>query len=242
MLLIIRIILIVIWFAFSAFCGLVVSLFRPFHPNNPQVIAKLLNLLGPRILGIKIIARNLAIMDTVRPCVFISNHQHNLDIFPGSWSLSKRTVSLGKRSLIYIPVFGIFYWLSGNILINRSNKKSALDTMDIVAKSIKEKNTSVWIMPEGTRSKGRGLLPFKKGPFITAIKAEVPIVSVAISNYVKKINLNRWHSGVIIVEVLPPISTKDFSMETVNDLKDHAFNLMKNKLDQLDAEVDAMKT
>lgn len=204
-------------------------------------MTKLLNFLGPKILGLKIILRNAEILEVSRPCVFISNHQHNLDIIPGSHTLPKRTVSLGKRSLIYIPIFGQFYWLAGNILINRSNKKSAFDTMDEAARSIKEKNTSVWIMPEGTRSKGRGLLPFKKGPFITAIKADVSIVPIAISNYVKRINLNRWNAGTIIVEVLPALSTKGMSLDDVNDLKDKAFTLMKNKIAELDAEVDALK-
>ncbi len=176
-------------------------------------------------------------MDDNRPCVFISNHQHNLDIFPGAMALPERTVSIGKKSIIFIPFFGLYYWLSGNILIDRANKRRAFETMDTAAKTIKEKNISVWIMPEGTRSKGRGLLPFKKGPFVTAIKAGVPIVPIAWSNYVKQINLNRWHAGTIIMQVLDPISTTGIDINDVNQIKDEAFGRMKSAIDLLDLEI-----
>ena len=182
--------------------------------------------------------RNEHIMNENRPCVFISNHQDNLDIFAGAMALPPRTVSIGKRDILYIPFFGLYYWLSGNILINRSNKRKAFETMDIAANTIKNKNISVWIMPEGTRSRGRGLLPFKKGPFITAIKAGVPIVPVAWNNYILEgVNLNKWHSGTIIMEALPPIPTAGLTVEDAGMLKDKAFDIMREEIAKLDAEV-----
>jgi 1-acyl-sn-glycerol-3-phosphate acyltransferase len=237
MLFIIRMILISLWGSFAALCGLIVCILRPFNPDNPQITAKLLTLLGPAILGVKIIFRNEDKMHKPRPCVFISNHQHNIDIFMGSYHLPPRTVSMGKRSLVFVPIFGLFYWLSGNILINRSNKKSAFGTMDTAAAAIKGKNTSVWIMPEGTRSKGRGLLPFKKGPFITAIKADVSIIPVACSNYSKMLDLNKWHAGTMIIEVQDPILTQGLNVKDAGALKDKAYAIMKTAIDKLDAEV-----
>ncbi len=65
-----------------------------------------------------------------------------------------------------MPLFGQLYWLSGNILIDRKNRTRAFETMAETARKIKEKCLSVWIFPEGTRSRGRGLLPFKLGHFI----------------------------------------------------------------------------
>lgn len=236
MLLVIRLPLIILWIVFSTMLGIIACILRPFNPGNIRVTTRVLQY-GRYILGIKIVFRNKEIMDENRPCVFISNHQDNLDIFLGSMALPKRTVSIGKKSIIFIPFFGLYYWLSGNILIDRSNKKKAFETMDVAAKTIKEKNISVWIMPEGTRSKGRGLLPFKKGPFVTAIKAGVPIVPVTWSNYTKELNLNRWHAGTIIMEVLPPIQTAGLAIEDVNVLKDEAHHKMKDAIKRLDQEV-----
>jgi 1-acyl-sn-glycerol-3-phosphate acyltransferase len=236
MLIIIRFPLIIIWIALCAIWGILVSLARPFNPKNIHAMTKLLQY-GRFIMGVKIELRNKAVMDTYLPCVFISNHQDNFDIFPGAFAIPKRTVSIGKRNIIYIPLFGLFYWLSGNILIDRKNKRSAFDTMDDAARAIKAKNTSVWIMPEGTRSRGRGLLPFKKGPFITAVKAGVPIVPVAISNYVGKLNFNKWHAGTIIMEVLPAISTSDKTINDAIDLKDEAFRVLSEAINRLDLEI-----
>lgn len=236
MLLMIRLPLIILWIIFSTMLGIIACILRPFNPGNIRVTTRVLQY-GRYILGINILFRNKEIMDQNRPCVFISNHQDNLDVFMGAMALPKRTVSIGKKSIIFIPFFGLYYWLSGNILIDRSNKRKAFAAMDIAAKTIKDKNISVWIMPEGTRSKGRGLLPFKKGPFLTAIKAGVPIVPIVWSNYTKDLKLNRWNAGTIIMEVLPPIQTAGLSINDVNILKDEAYIKMNEAITNLDLEV-----
>jgi 1-acyl-sn-glycerol-3-phosphate acyltransferase len=240
MLIAIRIPLIILWFIFSSTCGILIALIRPFNPKNIKVTTNLLKY-GRFILGLKLILRHSEIAAANQPCIFISNHQDNLDIFPGAFCLPDRTVSIGKKDILWIPFFGLYYWLSGNILIDRKNKRSAFETMDVAAKTIKEKNISVWIMPEGTRSRGRGLLPFKKGPFITAIKAGVPIVPFAWSNYVGKINFNKWHSGTILMETLPPISTAGMTIEDATNLKDLTHKIMSEAINRLDAEVASMK-
>ena len=240
MLLLLRIPLICLWIVITTVIGILACILRPFNPKNIRVTTQLLQY-GRYILGLKIILRNYDIMDANRPCVFISNHQDNLDIFAGAMALPPRTVSIGKRDILFIPFFGLYYWLSGNILINRSNKRKAFETMDVAANTIKNKNISVWIMPEGTRSRGRGLLPFKKGPFITAIKAGVPIVPVAWNNYIiEGVNLNKWHSGTIIMEALAPIPTAGLTIEDAGALKDQAYNIMKVAIAKLDAEVKNM--
>lgn len=236
MLLIIRLILILPWIAVSALLGILVSLVRPFNPDNIHVTGRLISL-GRKILGIRIIVRNREEFAKHHPCIIVSNHQDNLDIFPGTTTIPHRTVTIGKKSIIWIPFFGLFYWLSGNILINRKNKKSAFETMDIAARAICEQKISVWIMPEGTRSRGRGLLPFKKGPFITAIKAQVPVVPVCMSSYIKNLNLNRWHAGTILIDILPGVETKGLSVENANELKDKIQHMMKEAIDQLDQEL-----
>lgn len=219
----------------AATIGTISAIFRPFNTKSLMLTASMIKY-GEYILGLKIIIRNRETLLKQRPCVFISNHQDNLDIILGSKMIAERIVTIGKRSILFIPFFGIFYWLSGNILINRGNKRSAFGTMDVAAKSIKEKNISVWIMPEGTRSRGRGLLPFKKGPFVTAIKAQVPIVPVAWSNYIQNMDLNKWKSGVVIEEVLEPIQTEGLTLDDVEDLRLRAYHILKEAIERIDRE------
>jgi 1-acyl-sn-glycerol-3-phosphate acyltransferase len=205
------------------------------NPENLKIVARMI-WPGIKILGIKLIVRNEHILNNF-PCVIVSNHQENMDVFVGARMIPSRCVSIGKKSIVFIPFFGLFYWLSGNILIDRKNKKSAHGTMDFAAKQIKEKNISVWVLAEGTRSKGRGLLPFKKGAFVTAIKAQVPVFPIAISTYKGVIDLKKFKAGKIIVEVCPPIETKHLSAHDVNGLKDQAHLVVKNKLNELDREL-----
>lgn len=238
MLYILRVITTTCWVCFSCLIGILVGIVRPFNPKNARISAGLIGW-GRHLLGVKIDLRNKEILDPARPCVFISNHQDNLDIFPGGYTLPESTVTIGKKSIIFIPFFGQYFWLSGNLLIDRKNRKRAFETMDVAALAIREKKLSVWIMPEGTRSKGRGVLPFKKGPFITAIKAQVPIVPIAISTYTKHLKIGNWQAGTIIVQVLPPISTIGLLPEEANIIKDQAYHLMKDTVAKLDAEIES---
>lgn len=240
MLYIFRVIITSIWVGISCTVGILVGMARPFDPRNAKISAALIGW-GRHLMGVEIDLRNKELLDPSRPCVFISNHQHNMDIFPGGYTLPHNTVTIGKRSIIFIPFFGQYFWLSGNLLIDRKNRKRAFETMDVAVTALRDKKISVWIMPEGTRSKGRGVLPFKKGPFITAIKAQVPIVPVAISTYTKHLKLGRWNAGKIIVQVLPPISTKGLLPEDANIIKDQAYLLMSETVDRLDREIETTK-
>lgn len=234
----IRIFLYTTWVVLACVLGIFAGILRPFSAKNTKLISVIINS-GRHLLGVKVRMKNRELMDAHRPCVFISNHQDNMDIIPGCFSVPADTVTIGKRDILYIPFFGLFYWLAGNILINRSNKKSAFSTMDQAAAQIRERKISVWIMPEGTRSRGRGILPFKKGPFITAIKAQVPIVPVAISSYIRHVDLTKWHSGTLLIEALPAIDTTGLTLEDVGALKDKCHQMIVEAVARLDQQVEA---
>nr|WP_283102802.1 1-acylglycerol-3-phosphate O-acyltransferase [Shewanella abyssi] len=212
---------------------------RPRHRNNVHMFAKVFSWAAP-VLGIKVIVRNSK-GESDEPCVFLANHQNNFDMFTHTAVVPKGTVSLGKKSLAWMPLFGQIYWLSGNILIDRKNRSKAFDTMAATARKIKEKCLSVWIFPEGTRSHGKGLLPFKAGAFYTAIAAGVPMVPVLASNQ-SHIKLNRWNNGVVIIEMMEPIETKGFDKTQVKELSKRIHGMMSEKLLQLNQEASALMT
>lgn len=92
------------------------------------------------------------------------------------------------------------------------------------------------MFPEGTRSRGRGLLPFKTGAFHAAIAAGVDY-SVCVSTTSNKINLNRLHNGLVIVEMLPPIDVSQYGKDQVRELAAHCRSIMEQKIAELDKEV-----
>lgn len=211
---------------------IVVCLFRPRHPNNVYRMCQLMWPLGQKILGLEIQGQSMERLQ-LSPSIIVSNHQNNLDLLVGSWSCPERCVTLGKKSLLWMPIFGQMYWLTGNFLIDRSDKKKAWESLAKISQKLHEKKMSIWIMPEGTRSRGRGLLPFKKGAFVTAIKAGVPVIPVVFSPYHKVFDFNQWKPGEITVSVLGPIETKDMREDQAEELALRVHELMKNELERL---------
>ncbi|CAM5222925.1 1-acyl-sn-glycerol-3-phosphate acyltransferase [Alishewanella longhuensis] len=174
------------------------------------------------------------------PYVYIANHQNNLDLFTLSGSVLPRTVTIGKKSLKYIPFFGQLYWLSGNFLIDRDDKTKALNTMLAAAERIANQKISVWMFPEGTRSYGRGLLPFKMGAFHIALEANVPLVPVCMSTTHQQFKLNRWNNGKVIIQMLAPVNlTKEHNIrQFAKDLRTQ----MAAQISELDVELAGHQT
>ncbi|HAT40119.1 MAG TPA: 1-acyl-sn-glycerol-3-phosphate acyltransferase [Rheinheimera sp.] len=235
MLAIVRLLILAVFVVFSAVFGLVYCLFRPFHRNNVGLFSSWYGSMA-KVLGLDVeIRRDQSAYDAM-PCVFVANHQNNFDVFTISGSLIPGTVTVGKKSLKFIPFFGQLYWLAGNILIDRNNKSRAVGTMQGAVEKITKDKLSIWVFAEGTRSYGRGLLPFKTGAFHIAQQAGVPIVPICMNTTCGKIKLNRWNNGKIIIEFLPPVQPQELGVP-VRQLAEHVHAQMKAKIAQLDEEV-----
>ena len=215
--------------------ALILCLLRPFNPANLFFFASTWGPVAHKILGFKVVFTNKEIMQKNRPCVFVMNHQSNYDLVLGGIIRVRQTVSLGKKEILWLPIFGLFYWLSGNILIKREKRSKALKAMQKVNKIIREKNLSILIMPEGTRSKGRGLMAFKKGAFRTAIGAQIPVVPICVSSWHQNIDLNKWDSGLLYINVLDPIQTSGLNNENLNELTQKTRNLMNDEINRLNS-------
>ncbi|MBA6389649.1 1-acylglycerol-3-phosphate O-acyltransferase [Colwellia sp. BRX10-3] len=235
MLAVIRVILMTLALVFISLCSILFCLIRPFHRDNVHHTAKYLGKVS-KILGLEVEIRIPESTKNIGPVVYICNHQNSYDIFTVPAAVQLGTVSVGKKSLKWIPFFGQMYWLTGNILIDRKNKNKAMNTIDMTANKIREKKLSVWLFPEGTRSYGRGLLPFKTGAFRTAAKAEVPIVPVCASNTHKTIDLNRWDNGKMIVEFLPPVYLSNEDKDKIRTITNKTHSDMLVKIKELSLE------
>ncbi|WAJ71576.1 1-acylglycerol-3-phosphate O-acyltransferase [Catenovulum adriaticum] len=236
MLAIIRVILLGFFVIFASVLGILFCLIRPFHANNVYWLGQLF-CKAAWILGCKLIIRHHPETKQNMPAVFIANHQNSYDIFTLCGGVLPYTVTIGKKSLKWIPFFGQLYWLSGNILIDRENRKKAIAALKHSATVINKRKTSIWMFPEGTRSYGRGLLPFKRGAFQLALAAKVPIVPVCMSNTQGQIKLNRWSNGAIIIEGMQAVPLSDEQKKDLKHTCESFHSLMLDKINQLDAEV-----
>lgn len=237
MLFVLRMLLMGVHFVFAGLGGLLLGLCRPFNPDNSRLCARLYSLPALCLLRLKLKTDVRPLLEHQRSCVIIANHQSNFDLYVLGRVVPKRTVSIGKKSLKWVPLFGQLYWLAGNVLIDRSNAAAAKRAMLTTTETLRHRDTSIWVFPEGTRNLGRGLLPFKKGAFQMAITAGVPIIPVCVSNYSKAMRLNRWDSGRILIRALPAIPTAGLSLDDMPALIERCQQTMSECIASMDQEL-----
>lgn len=113
------------------------------------------------------------------PVIVMSNHQSNFDILALQGYFPRRLSWIAKRELFRIPVFGASMRQGGYIPLDRGHGRKALKSIDEAAQQIRA-GASVIIFPEGTRTRDGKLLPFKRGGFMLAARAGVPVVPVTL--------------------------------------------------------------
>jgi 1-acyl-sn-glycerol-3-phosphate acyltransferase len=116
----------------------------------------------------------------IQPVVFCANHQSNIDPPVLFNLLHPQLHVLHKAELLKLPLIGRAMTIGGFVPVERQNREQSFRSISAGAASLKSGN-SFLIFPEGTRSGTGELLPFKKGGFIMAIEAQVPLVPVAIT-------------------------------------------------------------
>ncbi len=143
-----------LWFLFCSALGIVWLLLAPRNRRTLYVFGQVFCRGVARLMGWRIEVANRDRLDDARPCVFVANHQSFLDVVTFGSIFPKRTVSAGKREIGRIPIFGWFYRISGNLIIDRGNPRGARDSLEEAARTIREESVSVWFMPEGHRNTG----------------------------------------------------------------------------------------
>jgi len=210
-----------LWFIVCCLLALIVGILRWRHPSGGYVFTVLFTNPVAWLLGIKVDIKNKERLVDFQPCVYLGNHQSNLDIVIQAQCYRPNTVCIGKKELLWLPFFGLLFFFTGNILLDRKHHGRALDSLEEAKDFLTKRKISVYMFPEGTRNKNsENLLPFKKGAFHLAIAAQVPIIPVVSCPVKPFINLEKRkiNPGVAKVEVLEPIPTAGLRESDVDAL------------------------
>ena len=189
--------------------------------------------LALRVGGVRVRLHNVERMQTGEPRVFVSNHVSWFDV----WALAAvlpRAKFLGKAELFRIPIFGRAARAAGMIAIERENRKSAFQSYRVAAERISD-GASVAVFPEGTRGRTYALRQFKKGPFVLAVAAGVPIVPTIVHGTLEVMSRDsfRVRSGIVDIHFLEPIDASGLTYEDRNRLSQAAWDRMADAMREL---------
>jgi 1-acyl-sn-glycerol-3-phosphate acyltransferase len=187
------------------------------------------------ILGVRVVVRNPEKWRGASPLVVVANHQSMLDFFFLGGIVPDNTITLVKRGLRFIPLFGGLYTLSGNLLVHRNNPIKAALALESARRRMIKDSVSLLIFPEGTRSLGRGMGSFRRGAFHLAIETGFPVLPIAVSSYYGRLDFRRWFSGTVVIEVMDPISTVGMSRLDKHPLRERVRSQIDAAISQLDA-------
>jgi 1-acyl-sn-glycerol-3-phosphate acyltransferase len=159
--------------------------------------------------GVKLDVRGLDRVDWSKPCVVVVNHQSMIDIPALQLGLPRPLRFITKKELMAVPFLGHFMRSVGMIAIDRGNTAEGIEQLKQHAKQMPEDVASVISFAEGTRSRTGEIRPFRKGAFMLAIEAGVPIVPVSIEGARRCLPPDgfRVRSGVIRIDVGEPLPT-----------------------------------
>ncbi|HEA51428.1 lysophospholipid acyltransferase family protein [Marinobacter antarcticus] len=205
------------WLSVPVICmfALPAYIVRPFNPDNNRLLGWTMARVGRAILGMKRPLDGAHNMPVDRPVVVIANHQFNDDLFVMGDLMPPRTVTVGKSALIWLPFFGQVFWLGGNVMLDRAHSRKAIAAMQATSNAIIQDNKSLWVFPEGTRSRGRGLQNFKKGGFYAAVMAGAPIVMVCNGEYHNRTLGWSGRREPVAIRILPPVETVGLTVDDV---------------------------
>lgn len=172
-----------------------------------------------KLAGVRLEVRGRDKIPRLHAVVFMANHQSNCDP-PAVIGLLPPVLILVKEEFFRIPVLGRAMRQRGFIPVDRKQREKSIRSIDRAAEALRA-GRSFLVFPEGTRSADGRLLPFKKGVFIMALKAAVPIVPVSISGSAKIMPKGRaWvKPGTVQITFHDPIATGGLSLDDIGALQ-----------------------
>jgi 1-acyl-sn-glycerol-3-phosphate acyltransferase len=160
-------------------------------------------------------------------CIFASNHASNIDPVALVPNIPRRVALLAKKEVFKIPILSKAIRLAKLVPVDRADKEAAAESLDAAIDFLRE-GLSFCVYPEGTRSRDGRLLPFKRGTFVMAIRAGVPVVPVSLAGTQRLLRKGDWtiHPGAVTVRFGPPVDAARYCLEQRDALRQRVQDLV----------------
>lgn len=131
-----------------------------------------------KIAGARVTVIGQENIPTDRPVLYVGNHRSYFDILVGYTNVVGLCGFISKKEINSVPILNLWMRKLYCLFLDRSNLRAGLDTILKAIEQVKQ-GISIFICPEGTRSQGDEMLPFKEGGMKIAEKTGCPVVPVA---------------------------------------------------------------
>lgn len=222
--------------------GLAIVVTLPFVLLMPTLaLRRACGRLGTRatfaLLGIPVRIRGLEYLPP-GPCLVVSNHASYVDGPLLTAALPGRFTFVVQHAAAGWPVFGRLIRGMGVTFVNRAEARTgAAQTRGLVRRL--EQGESLAVFPEGTFEDAPGLLPFRKGAFLMAVHAGVPVVPAVIrgSRTLFGGSRPRLRWAPLQVELFAPIQPSGDHRHAIEQLRDEARRVVLAHCGEADAGV-----
>ncbi len=116
---------------------------------------------------------------TDQPVLYVANHRSYFDILVGYTNVIGLCGFISKKEMDKFPILNLWMRKLYCLFLDRDNLRAGLDTILKAIDQVKH-GVSIFICPEGTRSQGDEMLPFKEGGMKISEKTGCPVIPVAI--------------------------------------------------------------
>jgi len=215
---------VVFWTTVIGGTGLILSIFE----WRGKILGKFGRIWSKILLwtaGIKYTVIGLENVDPNKEYIFAGNHESAFDILLVFAGIRHHLVSISKIELKWIPIMGWAMQAAKHIFVDRKNHTKALRSLKNAAISLNTNPRSVFLFPEGTRSKDGKIHPFKKGGLLLGIEAKLPIVPMALCGTGAVALKGEWKlkSNRIELRIGKPIETDKLDYKDRNELAENVY-------------------
>jgi 1-acyl-sn-glycerol-3-phosphate acyltransferase len=231
--------IIVIYFYTFLFGSLAIFMaFVDFTGRSSHFLSRLWAWLILKTCGIRVVIHGLEKIRPGEPKIYMSNHRSYIDVWSIVACFPVDLKCVAKKELARIPVFGQALYMLGHIIIDRQDRGQSFTSLDRAAEKVRA-GRNVLIFPEGTRAPAGRLGEFKKGGFVLAIKAGVPIVPISVTGSSELLPKDSYNvrSGVVEIFIGDQIPTSGFTIENKEALIERVRTEIAKNLDLAPPEI-----
>lgn len=163
--------------------------------------------------------------------IYMSNHESWMDIPAIFAAVPSKLRMISKKGIMQIPFLGQAMYQAGFISIDRVNRSQAIKQLEQAKAKLKE-GISIWMSPEGRRTRDGSIAPFKKGGFYLAKELNLPIVPVFIEGAALVMPADSVMISTnksIKVHFLPPISREEIAHQPLSVIMNMVRDLLLKK-------------